>query len=105
MVERTRGLDIACHALLILGGLLVCVPIYFAFVVGSHTGGDVLAVPPPWLPGDQLPRERRDGLAEGQSRPAVREFLHRRDRHHGRQDRGVAALGLRHHLFPLPLAA
>jgi sn-glycerol 3-phosphate transport system permease protein len=54
MVERTRSLDIACHGLLILGGLLVCLPIYFAFVVGSHTVGDVLAVPPPWLPGDRF---------------------------------------------------
>jgi sn-glycerol 3-phosphate transport system permease protein len=54
MVERTRGLDIACHGLLVLGGLLVCLPIYFAFVVGSHTVGDVLAVPPPWLPGDRF---------------------------------------------------
>src|SRR5689334_20814866 len=54
MVERTRGLDIACHALLILGGLLVCVPIWFAFVVGSHTTADVLTVPPPWLPGDRF---------------------------------------------------
>ena len=54
MVERTRALDIACHGLLILGGLLVCLPIYFAFVVGSHTVGDVLAVPPPWLPGGRF---------------------------------------------------
>jgi len=54
MVERTRGLDIACHGLLILGGLLVCVPIYFAFVVGSHTVRDVLSVPPPFLPGDRF---------------------------------------------------
>jgi sn-glycerol 3-phosphate transport system permease protein len=54
MIERTRGLDFACHGILILGGLLVCVPIYFAFVVGSHTASDVLAVPPPWLPGDQF---------------------------------------------------
>jgi sn-glycerol 3-phosphate transport system permease protein len=54
MIERTRGLDIACHGILILGGLLVCVPIYFAFVVGSHTASEVLAVPPPWLPGDQF---------------------------------------------------
>ena len=54
MVERTRGIDIACHVILILGGLLVCLPIYFAFVVGSHTVGDVLAVPPPWLPGREF---------------------------------------------------
>ncbi|HEU5095121.1 MAG TPA: ABC transporter permease subunit [Reyranella sp.] len=54
MVERTRGIDIACHGILILGGLLVCLPIYFAFVVGSHTVGEVLAVPPPWLPGREF---------------------------------------------------
>ena len=54
MVERTRTLDIACHGLLILGGLLVCLPIYFAFVVGSHTVSDVLAVPPPCLPGGRF---------------------------------------------------
>ena len=30
MVERTRGIDIAGHGILILGGLLVCLPIYFA---------------------------------------------------------------------------
>ena len=55
MVERTRGLDIVCHALLILGGLLVCVPIYFAFVVGSlHDRAKCMTVPLPWLPGDQF---------------------------------------------------
>ena len=51
MVERARGTDIVCHGILILGGLMVCVPIYFAFVVGSHTVSEVLTVPPPWLPG------------------------------------------------------
>ena len=33
MVERTRTLDIACHGLLILGGLLVCLPIYFLSLI------------------------------------------------------------------------
>jgi sn-glycerol 3-phosphate transport system permease protein len=54
MVERTRGLDLACHGILVLGGLLVCLPLYFAFVVGSHPVADVLAVPPPWLPGGRF---------------------------------------------------
>src|SRR5919108_4115474 len=54
MVERTRTLDLACHGILLLGGLLVCLPIYFAFVVGSHTVSDVLAIPPPWLPGREF---------------------------------------------------
>jgi sn-glycerol 3-phosphate transport system permease protein len=54
MVERTRSIDFVCHGILILGGLIVCVPIYFAFVVGSHTTSDVLTVPPPWLPGTEF---------------------------------------------------
>ena len=54
MVERTRGIDLVCHGILILGGLMVCVPIYFAFVVGSHTVSEVLAIPPPWLPGTEF---------------------------------------------------
>jgi sn-glycerol 3-phosphate transport system permease protein len=54
MVERTRGIDLVCHGILILGGLMVCVPIYFAFVVGSHTVSEVLTIPPPWLPGTEF---------------------------------------------------
>jgi sn-glycerol 3-phosphate transport system permease protein len=54
MVERTRGIDLVCHGILILGGLIVCVPIYFAFVVGSHTTSEVLTIPPPWLPGTEF---------------------------------------------------
>jgi sn-glycerol 3-phosphate transport system permease protein len=54
MVERTRGIDLVCHGILILGGLIVCVPIYFAFVVGSHTVSEVLTIPPPGLPGTEF---------------------------------------------------
>jgi sn-glycerol 3-phosphate transport system permease protein len=54
MVERARGIDVTCHLILVAGVLLVCLPIYFAFVVGSHTVGEVLAVPPPWLPGREF---------------------------------------------------
>ena len=54
MVERSRGIDMACHGILIVGGLLVCLPLWFAFVVGSHSAADVLAVPPPALPGGEF---------------------------------------------------
>ncbi|MBP1296767.1 ABC transporter permease subunit [Bradyrhizobium elkanii] len=54
MVERTPVLTFACHAILIVGALIVCVPLYFAFVAGSLTIGDVQKVPLPWLPGDQF---------------------------------------------------
>src|SRR3954452_24278715 len=54
MVERTPGLDAAAHLILIAGALIVCLPIYFVFVTGTLTQQQVLAVPLPWLPGDQL---------------------------------------------------
>ena len=54
MVERAPILDTICHAILIAGALLVCVPLYFAFVAGSLSMSDVQRVPLPWLPGDQF---------------------------------------------------
>jgi sn-glycerol 3-phosphate transport system permease protein len=54
MVERTRILDVSCHMILIVGVVLVCFPIYFAFVAGSLTIQEVQRVPLPWLPGDQF---------------------------------------------------
>ena len=54
MVERAPILDTICHAILIAGALLVCVPLYFAFVAGSLSIAEVQKVPLPWLPGDQF---------------------------------------------------
>ena len=54
MVEKTPVLDAAAHLILIAGAALVCLPIYFVFVTGTLTQQQVLAVPLPWLPGDQL---------------------------------------------------
>ena len=51
MVERSPGLDAACHLILIGGAALVCVPLYLAFVAGSLTVSEVQQVPLPWLPG------------------------------------------------------
>ncbi len=65
MVERARGTDIACHLILIAGALLVCLPLYFAFVAGSHTVADVLAVPFPLLPGDQFLENARVAWEKG----------------------------------------
>ena len=78
MVERTPVLDIARHLILMPGRLLVCLPIYFVFVTGTLTQQQVLTVPMPWLPGDQLPDQHRDGLAEGRFRPAVLQLACRR---------------------------
>jgi sn-glycerol 3-phosphate transport system permease protein len=54
MVERSPMLDAVCHAILIAGAAIVCVPIYIAFVAGSLSLADVQQVPLPWLPGDQF---------------------------------------------------
>src|SRR5436190_21776372 len=54
MVERAPVLDTICQAILIAGALLVCVPLYFAFVAGSLSIAEVQKVPLPWLPGDQF---------------------------------------------------
>lgn len=54
MVEKTPGLDAAAHLVLIVGAAIMCLPIYFVFVTGTLTQQEVLAVPLPWLPGDQL---------------------------------------------------
>ncbi|BBK32778.1 carbohydrate ABC transporter membrane protein 2 (CUT1 family) [Stella humosa] len=54
MIERHPVLDLACHAVLVLGAAIVCMPIYFAFVAGSLTIQEVQQVPLPWLPGSHF---------------------------------------------------
>jgi sn-glycerol 3-phosphate transport system permease protein len=54
MVDRSPWLDLACHALLLIGVALTCVPIYFSFVAASLSSADVQQVPLPWLPGGEF---------------------------------------------------
>ncbi len=54
MNERTPVLDVACHAILVLGAAIVCLPIYFVFVTGSQSQQEIMQVPLSWLPGDQF---------------------------------------------------
>ena len=54
MVERSPLLDASCHAILIAGAALVCLPLYLAFVAGSLTVAEVQQVPLPWLPGEHF---------------------------------------------------
>jgi sn-glycerol 3-phosphate transport system permease protein len=51
MVERSPILTAICHLILIGGIVLVCLPLYFAFVAGSLTMEEVQQVPMPLLPG------------------------------------------------------
>ncbi len=54
MIERTPVLTAACHAVLLLGAALVCLPLWFAFVAGTLTVAEVQQVPLPWLPGSHF---------------------------------------------------
>ena len=54
MIEKTPILDFVCHAILIIGVLVVCLPLYFVFVAGSMTQEEILSGTMGWLPGDQF---------------------------------------------------
>ncbi|MEF3134665.1 ABC transporter permease subunit [Rhizobium sp. 268] len=54
MPERHLGLSIFCHAVLLIGAIFVCLPLYFAFVAGSLTLQEVQQAPFPVLPGSQF---------------------------------------------------
>lgn len=51
MIVRHPWLSIFCHAILLLGAIAVCLPLYFAFVAGSLSIEEVQQTPFPWLPG------------------------------------------------------
>lgn len=54
MIDRAPLLDAACHALLILGALITCLPIWYAFVAASLSLAEVQQVPLPFWPGSEF---------------------------------------------------
>jgi len=54
MVENRPGLNLLAHAVLIAGVLLVAFPIYVTFVASTLTLDQIMTVPMPLVPGDQL---------------------------------------------------
>jgi sn-glycerol 3-phosphate transport system permease protein len=65
MVERSPWLDLLCHALLLVGAALTCIPIYFSFVAASLSSADVQQVPLPWLPGGEFINNARSAWEKG----------------------------------------
>ncbi|HRY25993.1 MAG: ABC transporter permease subunit [Geminicoccaceae bacterium] len=63
-MNQDRTLNIVCHAILVVGAVLVCLPLYFAFVAGSLTIVEVQQTPFPLLPGGHF----FENLAESWSR-------------------------------------
>lgn len=54
MSERSVGLSIFCHTVLLIGAAIVCLPLYFAFVAGSLTLEEVQQAPFPLVPGSHF---------------------------------------------------
>ena len=54
MVENRPWLDFLAHAILILGVIIVAFPLYVTFVASTLTYEQIVNVPMPLVPGDQL---------------------------------------------------
>ena len=65
MVENRPWLTFFSHAVLILGVLTVAFPLYVTFVASTHRLEDIMQVPMPLLPGDQLVANYSQVLAAG----------------------------------------
>jgi sn-glycerol 3-phosphate transport system permease protein len=65
MVERRPGLTVFSHAVLIAGILVIAFPLYVTFVASTRSLDDILSVPMPLVPGDQLWANYSQVLAAG----------------------------------------
>src|SRR5260221_589279 len=54
MVENRPWLDFLAHAILIIGVALVAFPLYVTFVASTLTYDQIVTVPMPLVPGDQM---------------------------------------------------
>jgi sn-glycerol 3-phosphate transport system permease protein len=54
MVEHRPWLTVFAHAVLVVGILIIAFPLYVTFVASTRTLDDILTVPMPLIPGDQL---------------------------------------------------
>jgi sn-glycerol 3-phosphate transport system permease protein len=79
MVENRPILTALSHAVLILGVLAVAFPLYVTFVASTHRLEDIMQVPMPLLPGDQLlenyGQALTGGSTAGSSAPVARMLL------------------------------
>jgi sn-glycerol 3-phosphate transport system permease protein len=65
MVENRPWLDFLAHAILILGVVIVAFPLYITFVASTLTYDEIVHVPMPLVPGDQLIQNYTQALAHG----------------------------------------
>src|SRR3954470_12721855 len=73
MVENRPWLDFLAHAILLVGVALVAFPLYVTFVASTLTYDQIVTVPMPLIPGDQLfenySQVLRAGSEKGSSAP------------------------------------
>ncbi len=65
MVENRPWFDFLAHAILILGVILVAFPLYVTFVASTLTYEQIVNVPMPLIPGDQLIENYAQVLTSG----------------------------------------
>jgi sn-glycerol 3-phosphate transport system permease protein len=68
MVENRPWIDFLAHAVLILGVILVAFPLYVTFVASTLTYDEIVTVPMPLLPGDQLFENYSQVLSSGSTK-------------------------------------
>ena len=68
MVENRPGLNLLAHAVVIAGVLLVAFPIYVTFVASTLTLEQILQMPMPLVPGDQLIENYAQVLTAGSNK-------------------------------------
>jgi sn-glycerol 3-phosphate transport system permease protein len=68
MVEKRPWLTAFSHAILIAGILVIAFPLYITFVASTRSLDDILTVPMPLLPGDQLWENYSQVLTAGTTR-------------------------------------
>ncbi|GAA5101479.1 sn-glycerol-3-phosphate ABC transporter permease UgpE [Wohlfahrtiimonas larvae] len=66
MIENRPGLKFLSHMSLLIAVLLVCFPIYLAFVASTQTAQDVVNVPLSLIPGDQFWENYSKALSGGE---------------------------------------
>ena len=70
MVENRPWLNVLAHGILILGVCIVAFPLYITFVASTLTLDEIVHVPMPLLPGDQLYENYSRALTAGSERGA-----------------------------------
>ncbi|GMV58744.1 sn-glycerol-3-phosphate ABC transporter permease UgpE [Betaproteobacteria bacterium PRO7] len=65
MVERRPWLDVLSHLVLIAGMVVIAFPVYVTFVASTLTLEEIMSVPMPLVPGDQLVENYRQVLFAG----------------------------------------